>query len=431
MVRLFLILWAFLLIAPNHSYAQDYYNNYSVPQFREMPQRSPVRGDFPRKSARSALTEGQVFFSTRFRFENLKNSGYRNDSTASTLRTTLGYETKKYKGFSGFIEVENIANLAKDTFYDGQNGETARPLIADPDSTEINQAYLHFKAHKGLEAQLGRFEITLGNERFISNNPWRQNHQSFDGFLFKSDMLLKNSEVLYGYLVNVNTFDGNHGSNGDMKGDNHLLNILHNYKGGTATGYAYLLDFNNQTSLSTQTLGINFSGTADTYTLFDVGYDIEFAMQSDYGSNPNGYDVNYFKLEPNLSYKGFDLKAGLEILESDGVNAFITPLANTHKFNGFTDQFVSTPANGLQTWYLEAGMAFKSGHKSFGDLYTKTAFYSFQAENGNDNYGSEWSIQFSQKVFDDYDVGFLYASFDAEDYTTNAQKAALMVQTKF
>ena len=413
------------------SFAQNYYDQYTVPALKPVYHKPKYVKEFPRPSARHAVTDGQTSMSSRLRFEHFKNSAKQHDSNAITLRTTLGYQTKKYKGFKAAIEAENIVNLGPDTYFDGQNGEVLRPMIPDPEATEINQAYIHFQAKKGLEAQAGRFELTLGNERFISNNPWRQNHQSFDGALVKSDALIKDMEIVYGYLRNVNTHEGDDGEDGNLRGDIHLLNIARDYTNGKATSYLYMMDFKRKPKWSSQTIGTNFTGQIKAHNVWDIGYELEFARQSDYGKNPNSYDLHYYKIEPYASFKGLTFRGGYEVLEGNGTASFQTPLADTHKFNGFTDRFTETPVNGLTDLYLETDMTFKSGHPSFGDLYTKTAYHSFSAENGDMDYGSEWSFQFTQKVFDDYDIGFLYADFNGKDQKPNVQKAAFMVQTKF
>ncbi len=61
-----------------------------------------------------------------------------------------------------------------------------------------------------------------------------------------------------------------------------------------------------------------------------------------------------------LAVKGIGtLGVGYELLGSDdGVAAFQTPLATLHKFNGFADQFLVTPAGGLQDIYFYAKAGF-------------------------------------------------------------------------
>ena len=44
---------------------------------------------------------------------------------------------------------------------------------------------------------------------------------------------------------------------------------------------------------------------------------------------------------------------GIEILANDKETSFATPLATLHKFNGFADQFLATPSQGLEDKFLK------------------------------------------------------------------------------
>jgi hypothetical protein len=54
-------------------------------------------------------------------------------------------------------------------------------LIPDPETNELNQAYLQYDGH-GNVIRLGRQRIAYDNHAFVSNGPWRQNDQTFDSF---------------------------------------------------------------------------------------------------------------------------------------------------------------------------------------------------------------------------------------------------------
>ena len=58
------------------------------------------------------------------------------------MRSTLGYETGRLNGFGAFIEFENVTDLGGDNYNSTTNGETDYSVVADPDGTEVNQAYL-------------------------------------------------------------------------------------------------------------------------------------------------------------------------------------------------------------------------------------------------------------------------------------------------
>ncbi len=80
--------------------------------------------------------------------------------------------------------------------------------------------------------------------------------------------------------------------------------------------------------------------------------DAAYARQKDAGDSELSYDSDYYKLEGALKFKPVTLKAGYEVLASDNGVGFQTPLATLHKFQGWTDQFLSTPADGIEDAYV-------------------------------------------------------------------------------
>ncbi|NOQ93239.1 MAG: hypothetical protein GQ547_01240, partial [Methylophaga sp.] len=130
-----------------------------------------------------ALTGGKVSFSARARYESVEQDNGRQDADAYTLRTTLGYKTGAFHGFSAFAEVEDVSDIGGDDYWDKADPDNNYSVVADPDDTEINQAYLQYNGFD-TEFKFGRQEITYRGapfHRFIGTVLWRQNHQSFDG----------------------------------------------------------------------------------------------------------------------------------------------------------------------------------------------------------------------------------------------------------
>ncbi|MBJ02636.1 MAG: hypothetical protein CMK00_07190 [Planctomycetes bacterium] len=77
----------------------------------------------------------------------------------------------------------------------------------------------------------------------------------------------------------------------------------------------------------------------------DFGYAVKLANQSEAGDNPTSRNAGYMLLEASAKAKGLTFKVGDELLGGSGVvgDSFQTPLATLHKFNGWADQFLSTP----------------------------------------------------------------------------------------
>ncbi len=105
---------------------------------------------------------------------------------------------------------------------------------------------------------------------------------------------------------------------------------------------------------------------------------------------------------------GVTAKIGYEVLEGDGTVSLQTPLATLHAFNGWTDQFLSTPADGLEDLYFSvAGMV--KGVKLL------AAYHDFEGNDSGDDFGSEWGIAAVKSFGKTYKLSAKYASYSAGD----------------
>jgi len=230
---------------------------------------------------------------------------------------------------------------------------------------------------------------------------WRQNEQTFDA-LSVVNKALPDTMVSYAHLSNVNRVTG---TNAEMKSD--LLNV--SYAGlaaGTLTGYAYLLDYTKSASQSTQTLGLRFSGASKIGESIKVLYTAEFAQQGDYAKNPAAYTVNYYLAEAGGTVSGVTAKLGYEALQGDGVHSVQTPLATLHAFNGWADQFLVTPVNGLQDAYLSVDGAAAG-------VNLMAVYHGFYSYRGGADYGTELDLQAMKKFAKNYALIAKYAAYSA------------------
>jgi hypothetical protein len=127
------------------------------------------------------------------------------------------------------------------------------------------------------------------------------------------------------------------------------------------------------------------------------------------GKNPMNYDVDYYLIEPGVAFAGLTAKVGWEVLGSDWTNAFQTPLATLHAFQGATDQFLVTPARGIEDKYTKIKYKVsKMGMLS--DTVLSFMYHDFNSDVGNTNYGTEWDAKIARKFKTDY--GNFFASFE-------------------
>ncbi len=381
------------------------------------------------------FSQGKVGIDARYRYEHVDQDNALDNAEAQTLRTRLTLQSGKWYGLSALVEVDNVARLGDAAYNDSRNGQTDHSLVADPDGSEINQALLRYDQQMG-SAVLGRQRINLDNQRFVGGVAWRQNEQTYDAALAQLRPL-EGLSLTYAYLDNINSIFGpddgrfaNRSNPADIEGHSHLLNVQYVVRPElTVTAYHYLLGLDNLAltgagplgTLSSRTSGVRLSGA-----LAGVSYALEYARQSDYADNPQELDSDYWLAELGYTVRGVLLKAGYEVLGGDagpGNRAFQTPLATKHAFQGWADQFLTTPADGVRDAYFGASTALLGG--------TLQAWYhDFRADQGSSQYGEELDLAYGRAIPGIKGLTGLvkYARYDADDFAVDTDKLWLQLQ---
>ena len=387
---------------------------------------------------KDAITDGKLNFNLRYRYENVDDDVRPEEAHASTVRARLTYNTKTFSNFQVGLEVDHVEALGGDNYDDLHGSLTDHAVVADPEGTEINQAWIAYSGIDNTTVKFGRQRINLDNQRFVGGVGWRQNEQTYDGITVVNTSL-PDTTVVYAHVSNVNRIFGpNSGRAGtpaadvNLDSDANIFNV--NYKGlgiGAISAYAYLLDVDdhpvNHTlsdALSTKTFGARLTGSQGEETKFL--YTAEFARQSDYKNNPTSFDANYYNLEGGIQAKGVTAKLGMEVLEADGKKgiAFSTPLATLHKFQGFADKFLNTPGNGIEDLY--ASVFTKVLGAKVGIIY-----HDFEADEGSADYGDEVDLVVAKQVHKNVNLLLKYANYNADEFGTDTQKAWLQVVVNF
>ena len=372
-------------------------------------------------SFQEALTGGKAKLSLRYRFETVDDDFFDEVANASTLRTSLSYRTAPYRGWSFFIEAENVAALFDDDEYNNagagslNNGVRGVPVVADPKLTEINQAYVAFEQND-FRATAGRQEINIGDQRFVGAVAWRQNHQSFDGLRLR---WRPTGPVGFDYSY-VSKVHRIFGDSRDL--DGHLLHIPFKLgQGHQLSAYGFWLDFDQAPILSTATYGLEYKGKVPLGDRSSLRFEAEFAQQDDTGDNPLVIDTSYLLASVGADFGRFGADVTWEVLgeNDEGARSFQTPLATLHKFNGWADKFLSTPGAGLETLYLR----FKG--KINDDWRFMLVYHDFTSDGGDFDYGTEldgelvytspWKQVFALK----------FAAYEADLFSSDTEKVML------
>lgn len=359
------------------------------------------------------VANGKIDLNIRARVENADQDGL-DSSTAWTERTRLGFTTGTYNGVSVHAAFEDTRAASYDKYNAaGLNDQPGKTVIADPENTELDQLYVNFDLPDyDSNVRVGRQVVNLDDQRFVGNVGWRQNEQTFDAVVLASQCT-ENITGIYGYVWHINTIYGQD-SDRDLDTSTHLLNVsYHDQDFGKLTGFAYLLDVTDSQSLSSQTYGVRYvnkwpvKGDPEGA---GIKVALSYAHQSDYADNPTSYDADYFLADAKYVDEGWYLGAGYELLGSDNGNAsFQTPLATTHRFNGWADVFTTTPNDGLEDTYVYLGGDLPLDFKG------KVVYHWFDPNHGGMDLGEEFDAQITKKLTNNADLLFAYATYNGDD----------------
>lgn len=348
-----------------------------------------------------ALNTGTAYGDFRLRYESVEQDNALKDASALTLRSRLGYTTGSISGLSATIELEDSRVVGGQDEYGGDFS-----VIADPETTELDQFFIQYKTDT-TTSKIGRQVINLDGQRLVGGVGWRQDRQTFDAFTIHSKPTEKLS-LYYAYIGQRNRIFA---ETGDLTSDDHLLNVSYQTSLGKLVGYGYFLDVDDGIDNARDTLGVSFSGAKKSDSVKFL-YKAEYATQS-YEDSGVDRDATYTLLEAGLQASYFTGKIGYEVLGSDEGNyGFTTELATLHKFNGWADQFLNTPAVGLVDTYFSAGFKLPVGKLS-------VIYHDFSADEGSLDLGKEVDVVYGLKFAKQYNAGIKYAAYSAGDAEAN------------
>ncbi len=356
-------------------------------------------------SLEEAVAAGKFSVNARLRHEGVTQAGLR-DANALTLRTRLGYTTAAFRGWRALAEVENVTAADGDAYSQaGLNaGGAGRASVGDPETTELNQAYLSFRGGETI-LSAGRQRLVLDNARFVGEGAWRQNQQTFDA-LTAQDRSLPRTTLTYAYLNRIHRTVGDRHPQGNWASSSHIFNAAYaGLPGGTLAGYGYLLDLPGSRANSCATFGASFSGSAVISGGVRLIHRAEFARQTDHGSSPLSYSASYHSLELGISVPAGSLALGQERLGADRTAAFRTPIATLHAFNGWADVFTTTPAAGIRDDYARTGFNLPAS------VALNIIFHRITLDRAGARAGDEWNAQLIRKFGAAWTVMLKYAGF--------------------
>lgn len=363
----------------------------------------------------NAFKHGSPILDFRLRQEDSKQQ-YLEAGYATTLRTTVGFETAEFFQTIFKVELVDVAHFFGMHYNPGVS-DLLLPqytLIADPPGAGITEVKLTYNGFACNILSFGRQYIALDNQRFIGPNDFRQYPQSFDAISLNSTMI-KDLDFYYAYLLAVNTnYANGRASEGRHNLSTNLINAEYSgFKFGIIAGYVYLNDdhdFNNNSNL---TIGARLLSPANLAETDNYAYLFEVAWQKSQFNNPSKYNASYMHF---YFSKTIDFLTGMIGFERLGGNAsannkvFITPLGSVDNFNGMAQVFINPPSRGLQDAYVTL-------RANTYDLTAGVTYHFFRLDKGGGSKmaGQEIDIYADFKITNQLDFNITYATYTAKN----------------
>jgi hypothetical protein len=385
----------------------------------------------PRPGLAAALVGGPVLVDTRYRFEYIDQEGLAEKARASTLRAALGYETLPYHGLSVMGQLLAVAAVGPDDYRiptSPDQNKMEYPVILDPLGPQVAQAFVRY-ANPWFNVKVGRQEVALNNGRFVSVSTWRQSHQTLDAAQGNITPM-KDLAFSYTFVARLNRVVGIDASDGQLDMASHLMNASYKRTGlGSAAVYALLLDFDDATSLSTQTFGVRLEGPYSLNESWSLLYALEGARQRDAFSNPNQLAADYFLAEAGVAWKGFGLRAQYNQRGGESAtNKLLHPLTNP--WDGWTEKFVLTPDQGVRVLSASAG----GPVPGVAGLSLTLSHFEYWAESAPAHYGREVDAGAEYRFVGldkNWAAGFRFAYYMADTLMTQTLRTAFYTAYAF
>jgi hypothetical protein len=353
-----------------------------------------------------ALANGRFNLDARLRYERADFVTTK-PADAETVRTRFGFTTAPLRGFRAMIEGENTKTLGPNVNYnDGSGNNAGHAVIADPELTEVNRAWLSY-SNWNTTLKAGRQRIIHDGARFIGNVGWRQAEQTFDAVSVVNQSV-EDLTLNYTYIFNVKRINSD-----NRNSDTHAIKL--DYTGlpiGKLTGYTYLIEFPGAAvpvaNQSSRTFGLSLAGSRPVNDAVKLSYLAEAALQIEGRESALDYQAEYYHLNGGAAFKQFDLSAGYEVLGTDNNVGFYTPLATLAKWNGWADAFLAaTPGAGLRDLYFSGTLKLPYG------LPLNLSYHHFSTDIGDTDLGEEIDVTLTKKLNKNFSALARYAWFNS------------------
>jgi hypothetical protein len=319
-----------------------------VSSLAAVPARSAAVPDLPGESPFPGRFEAEV----RPRYNHIEESDRPLVTEGGTLRAVAAWHSAPWHGLRLTLEGIHAAHFGPERFNDdpARFATSPYPLLPDPRHTGWNRAHVDYSPIEGVRIRAGRQRLRLDNQRWISDNDFRQVPQLFDGVTVAHD-LPANARVTAGHYTRIRDTSGDAQ---DVKLT--VLNAAWNPAPGHAVAaYGYFHDqpktanFTGFADNSYRAIGVRAEGTAWRWGRFDVPYVAELAVQRPHGGGDRRIRAKYWRVGAGLATGAWTVRMDHETRGSNaGQYGMQMPLTDFYGFNGWTLHFFTVPPEGLR-----------------------------------------------------------------------------------
>lgn len=362
-----------------------------------------------------AVTGGKLTFNLRPRYEFVDQDGKQKDANAFTNRTLLGWRTLPFHGFSVYAEGTNVAHVGNQLFNDTPVASPVYPTVADPEATDVNQLYADYTGIPDTRIRAGRMALKLDNTRFVGNVEFRQLMQVFNGAMIENRSIAGLELFAAHYQRIRNVFDEQRQTRID------LLRAAWTFMPESQlVGFAYFQDQPNTGQAtgfadnSNRIAGLRLNGAVPIDAQWKVPYTAEYAAQDDYAGGDDRIDADYWRLGLGIQRGKTFVRIDRDTLGSNrGLYGFQTPLGTNHLFQGWVDQFLTTPAQGIRDTYVTAGT-------TIAEVALYMELHDFHSDFGGIHYGREVDFGATYAFTKQFTAKFEAGVFREDDVLTPA-----------
>lgn len=349
----------------------------------------------------------------RYRLELVDDDRFTRNATASTLRVRLGLVSPDWSGWQFALSGHANRHIGPEDFNSTANGRSAYPVVADPDDENVSEAWIGYSKPEVFSIRAGRQRLIEDNVRFLGNVGFRQLEQTFDAVSIAA--------TPGDWQVDIRWIDKAHRVFGPDNPSDLLaeadLNawmgtLAHPVGAGTLAVYAHRIAFEDRPA-SHRNLGLRLTGPLPGD--HGLSYRLEAARQDGIRQLDDADAQHYLHARIAQKLQTWHWFAGHERLGGDGDYAFQTPLATLHAHNGWTDQFLTTPADGLVDTYAAAGT-------QLGQWTGLVKLHDFRSDRGSRRYGREFGLMIKRPLVAGLSFEFKAAHFDGDDDRADVQK---------